>query len=327
MEWTRFYRNKLNPAAQKYYDSIMHQLCEEGYTTDGVFRISIEGRQDLQDARNDGKNAMLAVLDDNPQLFFFNREFTTSFVRRTLVIRCKPLYSATQCCRIKRLLDKELELLTNGCRTDLMGDFEKEFTIYSRVASRYSYSKGADPRSNGEGFEPIDYSVVGPVLKRSCVCSGYAGILILALRKVGIPCFKVRGGGHAWVMVSINGIPLHCDVTWESVNADGTVSYEYFNLTEQDILKDHRIEVTDIPESRFKGYSYHNYNKCSFSSPKDASAYIRSEFRQGNRTVRVRLDDESDIEMCIRNALRVCPPGIYIRCCNKKLNSAFICAK
>lgn len=326
MEWAHFYRNKLNPVAQKYYDSIMHQLREKGYTTNGVFRICIEG-QDPKKAKSDGADALLAVLDDNPQLFFFDFEFTTNFVLGVLIITCKPLYSATQCCRIKRLLDKELELLTNGCRTALMGDFEKELTIYSRVASRYSYSKGVDPRSNGEGFEPIDYTVVGPVLKRTCVCSGYAAILILALREVGIPCFKVRGGGHAWVMVSINGIPLHCDATWESVNADGTVSYEYFNLTEQDILKDHRIEVTDIPESRFKGYSYHNYNKCSFSSPKDASAYIRREFKQGNRTVRVRLDDESDIEMCIRNALRACHSATYTYYCNKKLNSAFICAK
>ncbi|WP_110291022.1 hypothetical protein [Lachnotalea glycerini] len=45
---------------------------------------------------------------------------------------------------------------------------------------------------------------------------------------------------HAWNIVNIKGQACHLDSTWDVCNSkDGQINYDYFNVTDENIIKDH----------------------------------------------------------------------------------------
>jgi len=85
------------------------------------------------------------------------------------------------------------------------------------------------------------------------VCDGISKLASKMLKKIGIPTFTVFGdlltgpdnwGGHAWNLVYIDRQWFHLDIT-----ADLTLSsskkcrrYDYFNLSDKEISRDHRFD-------------------------------------------------------------------------------------
>ena len=98
-----------------------------------------------------------------------------------------------------------------------------------------------------EEANPIESSCMqsayGALVKKRCVCQGFAEAYKRLLDTQGIKCFvivgKVKGDsvGHAWNAVTFDGKEyFHVDVTWDS-RSTGRVSDTYFGLSDAEMCK------------------------------------------------------------------------------------------
>ena len=305
-----FYAGQLNSDALAIYDYFLAEFAS--------MRISGTYRFDTRllgpDPRlKDGIQAMKALSRDHPEFFFISPSYQISQQGPYFVFDDLTAYTAEQVKQIAGRLEQELLLLTN----DVMefDEWERERLIYERIAVRYQYKKH-------DRFD--DRNVVGLLLRGEGVCSAYADMLVLALRKSGIACHRVSGGGHGWAMVYLGGFPLHCDVAWEAHEGGDSLSYTYFNITSEEVFRDHVLPEYAIPESRFKGYGFHRKNGCCFSTTEEAVEYIRKALLRGDRVIRLKTDCTEPIDAIVKKSIRQMPFGNYRYSVNEMQGTAII---
>jgi len=128
-----------------------------------------------------------------------------------------------------------------------MTDLQKEKAVHDYIVNntRYdkiNYNKGTVPDKS--------YSPYGVLIKGTAICEGYAKATALLLNMAGIESMVVSGGGHAWNIVKIDGKYYHLDTTWDdpvSSSGENILRYDYFNLSDEEIGKDHFWDKGNCP--------------------------------------------------------------------------------
>lgn len=112
----------------------------------------------------------------------------------------------------------------------------------------------------------ISYTAYGIFVNKAAVCDGYSRAFKLCMDILGIDNERICGtacsgagtGGHAWNMVKLDGEWYQIDCTFDDPVPDtGKVCYDYFNITDTMMQKDHTYEITTPANGR--KYSYYNY--------------------------------------------------------------------
>lgn len=95
------------------------------------------------------------------------------------------------------------------------------------------------------------------------VCAGYSRLFQILLRECGIHCVFVMGnanngssvGLHAWCKVLEEETWYNVDLTWDDLDQD--IGYDYFNISDELIGKDHYIDTPyyPYPSAKENGYS------------------------------------------------------------------------
>ena len=126
------------------------------------------------------------------------------------------------------------------------------------------YLKGRLPR--------VAHTAQGSLIKKLCVCDGYALGFKKIMKSLKIPCRVVygkgNGGGHAWNMVKLGGKWYHIDVTWDDPILTGgnygntTCYYDYF-LKSTSYMKKHGHSFKTSRYPKCKSTLYDN-NGLSF---------------------------------------------------------------
>lgn len=142
------------------------------------------------------------------------------------------------------LNEKEQELyelvkvILSEC-VDSESDYQTELNIHDWIINHSSYSKAA-PEEGQDAYYLLSAEGAG-------VCNAYADAMHLLLNSAGIECKKVvgtsRGESHTWNQVKIDGEWYEVDVTWDDpVSSTGkeTLTYNYFNLTTEEMEADHQ---------------------------------------------------------------------------------------
>ena len=137
----------------------------------------------------------------------------------------------------------------------------------------------------------------------------------MALRRAGIPCIRVNGFGkneaHCWNMAWIEGSPVHLDITWDGVNSNGDVGFFYFNLTDEQITRDHKITTKGLPRCLDPTHGYHFRKGTVFSSAGDASAYFKTVFSKNREAQAVRFSMDCDISAVVKKVMCHAPVSHY----------------
>jgi len=117
-------------------------------------------------------------------------------------------------------------------------------------------------------YDKTCFSLVGALVKGSCVCEGFAHAYKLICDRLHLASIIVTGTGHlpdgsselhAWNITRIDGVTSHIDVTWDAIFGVG--AYDYFNLTDDEISADHEFDRTMYPPCRSESLSYFFLNK------------------------------------------------------------------
>ena len=223
-----YYRKQLSDTAGKVYDHLLsniHKLAfESGITVSRSFKATPE----------DMYKAYFALRNDRPEYYFLDRQlhlegYLLGYIKATSPRR----FSREQIFRINRLLRREVaDILEKTCHNNV---YIREGRIYEEIAKRYKYKDGL-----------YAHDLSGPVVFKQAVCEGLSKLLVLVLREAGIPAIEVRGlmkgQGHSWAAAYINGHKYYLDVTQDlECNSFTGMGKRYFNLSEQEILRDHTI--------------------------------------------------------------------------------------
>ncbi|KFM95170.1 peptidase [Bacillus clarus] len=117
------------------------------------------------------------------------------------------------------------------------------------------------------------YTAYEALANRSAVCQGYALLTYQLLKEAGIESHIVTGTGngqaHAWNIVKIEGKWYHLDTTFDDPIPDkqGRVTYSYFNMSDEQLGKDHQWDRSKYPKA-ITTYYNELTNKIKSGSPK-----------------------------------------------------------
>lgn len=276
---SEYYRQFLTAQGRSCYDHICDQLNRGDYS--GQTTVSV---QDRSKASEDCFAAIKAVRDDHPEYFFLGDHFEFVLRGEQGTVKYPIVYSPRDINRVNVQLEKKIGELTRSTKD--LTSYSKEKIIYERIAKGMTYKDEDDGR---------DHTVVGPILLSSGVCEGQNALLILCLRRVGIPCIKVygktdKGTWHCWTIAWIDGRSVHCDVTWD--NADkGQVYFDYFNLSDAQMKRDH-FEFSDstIPKCKAENMTYYRHYKLNVKSFSDLCAHIENGYKAGALPILINFD-------------------------------------
>ncbi|MGE6347312.1 S-layer homology domain-containing protein [Bacillus mycoides] len=130
-----------------------------------------------------------------------------------------------------------------------MDDHEKVKAIHDYVVKHVSYDTSYKA-----------YTAYEALANRSAVCQGYTLLTYQLLKEAGIENHFVVGTGdgqpHAWNLVKIENKWYHLDTTFDDPVPDeqGRVTYSYFNLSDEQIARNHEWNRVDYPQATTNYY-------------------------------------------------------------------------
>lgn len=141
-----------------------------------------------------------------------------------------------------------------------MSEAEKERYVHDFLTDSITYDKL---------YKNYAHEVIGPLCHGIGVCEGIAKTAKLLFDAVGIDSAVligeaddsvdgIAGMRHAWNLVWIGRKPYHLDVTFDnSLTRCGLRRYDYYNLSDGEIFRDHRALVYPAPACTDAAGSYY----------------------------------------------------------------------
>lgn len=166
--------------------------------------------------------------------------------------------------------------------TSSMTEWEKELYIHDFICTNVRYDKLKKPYS---------HEIIGPLGHGVGVCEGIAKTVKVLCDALGIWCMiaiseanpdkniKYR---HAWNVIKMGGEYYHVDATFNNtLGRDGIIRYDYFNLSDKHIFRDHEPVVYKIPECNNGNHFYYREKKLSFTKIEEVSKRATQAMRKG----------------------------------------------
>lgn len=147
---------------------------------------------------------------------------------------------------------------------------EKEQYIHDFICQNVHYDKLKKSYS---------HEIIGPLGQGVGVCEGIAKTVKILCDQLGIWCviaiseanpekgIKYR---HAWNIIKLDGDYFHLDATFDnSLGQDGVIRYDYFNLDDSRLFRDHEPVIDPVPACTRNDRFYYRENKLSFTKIED----------------------------------------------------------
>lgn len=180
-------------------------------------------------------------------------------------------------------------------------EWEKEKFIHDFICENVHYDKLKKPYS---------HEIIGPLGHGVGVCEGIAKSVKILCDALGIWCIiaisevnpeKKIKYRHAWNIVKIGGKTYHLDATFDNTisknsrkndtntnskngkNSENEIRYDYFNLDDKSIFKDHEPVITPVPECSDHSHFYYLDKKMSFTKMEDVAKRSAQAVKKGKR--------------------------------------------
>lgn len=284
----KYYFNLLSENQKKAYNNILIEITEAGDSFPEKIEVPLMESDELTQVYE-------AVIYDNPEIMCFGTG--ASILTEGDFCFFKPEYTMTplemreKAVSLSKLAD---EMCTHFSESST--DLSKELAIHDYLVKRCYYNNDADNAG-------LAYTCI---FEGYASCEGYAKATKYLLEKAGIESICIIGEAenlsgvkesHMWNIVKIGGRLYHLDTTWDDpVKSGSSVSHIYFNLSDDEITKDH----SDF-EATFKCHSTEaNYFTATKSVFNDAGYYSRLNMQnviirnleKGERCVQLRFSSE-----------------------------------
>ena len=217
---------------------------------------------------------------DFPEIFYA-WTFQYSFYEDSTLVKIKPayLFEKNKIKEHQMAMSARVEKLIRVVKDK--SDWEKEQYIHDFICENVTYDKLKKQYS---------HEILGPLGQGVGVCEGIAKSVKILCDKLSIPCIiaisennlekniKYR---HAWNVIQINGVWNHLDVTFDNSLGKKEVRYDYFNLDDKSIFKDHEPVIYKIPVCSEGDHFYYKEKKLSFTKQEDVAKRCLQAIKKG----------------------------------------------
>lgn len=149
-------------------------------------------------------------------------------------------------------------------------EVEKEQYMHDFICQNVRYDKLKKSYS---------HEIIGPLGQGVGVCEGIAKAVKILCDALGIWCIIALSDAnpekgikyrHAWNVVQISGKYYHLDATFDNTLGNGErIRYDYFNLSDKQIFRDHEPVIWKIPACMDGDHFYYREKKLSFTKEED----------------------------------------------------------
>lgn len=277
IEVTYGYDSLSDDEQKKCYNDIgdaVYKISEETNDRDlyAVGKVLIESK-DFSEA--DMHIAINAYLEDHPEVFWISNQFSYGSIGNQTTLQLYSYLSGTECAKSIETFTEKIDSIMTSIPSGL-NEYHLEKYIHNTLLDNCEYADGV--KDSSDGWE--EFSAYGALVNGSAVCEGYSYAMNLLLSKVGIKSYYINGHGentlHMWNVVNIDGNWYHLDATW---NDSSGSYYNYFNLSDEQVEKDHIIAstYTEMQDSQISGENAEVFNLFVPECNSDSANYYTVE--------------------------------------------------
>ena len=167
-----------------------------------------------------------------------------------------------------------------------MADLEKEQYVHDFICQNVRYDKLKKSYS---------HEILGPLGQGVGVCEGIAKTVKILCDQLGIWCIVVISEAnpeknikyrHAWNIVKIGGIYYHLDATFDNTLSHmGPVRYDYFNLDDGKVFRDHEPVIWKVPACTVSDGFYYRVKKLSFTKMEEVEKRALQAAKKGKELI------------------------------------------
>lgn len=167
-----------------------------------------------------------------------------------------------------------------------MSESEKEQYVHDFVCQNVRYDKLKKAYS---------HEIIGPLGHGVGVCEGIAKTVKILCDQLGIWCIVVISEAnpekhikyrHAWNVVKVGGVYYHLDATFDNTLSHiGPVRYDYFNLDDGKMFRDHEPVIWPIPSCVSGDGFYYREKKLSFTKMEEVEKRVLQAAKKGKELI------------------------------------------
>ena len=217
---------------------------------------------------------------DYPEIFYIST-FRNSFYPDSNLVQMKPeyLFDKNKIKEHQKAMRSRVEKLCRPMRDKT--DVEKELYIHDFLCENVTYDKLKKQYS---------HEIIGPLGQGVGVCEGIAKSVKILCDNLSIPCIvaishnnpeKNMKYRHAWNVLKINGKWYHFDATFDNTLSKDEIRYDYVNLEDSQIFRDHEPLVYSLPACTDGEHFYYREKKLSFTKQEDVAKRCQQAIRKG----------------------------------------------
>lgn len=252
---TFYYYEQLNKKQQKAYYAIKEGLLD----IKDSFMVPMLDRKELSDI-------YFMIRMDCPEIFYSVR-FSYKYYEESSFVEMIPeyLFKADKIREHRQAMKSRIEKLARQAKD--LDEKGKEVFIHDYLVQNVKYDKLKKEYS---------HEIIGALGNGVAVCEGIAKSVKALCDALNIWCIVVIAEAnpdngikyrHAWNIVKINGKFYHLDATFDNnITKDEIVRYDYFNLSDKQIFRDHEPLVWKAVECTDSDNFYYKEKKVSWTT-------------------------------------------------------------
>ena len=165
-------------------------------------------------------------------------------------------------------------------------DIEKEKYVHDFICENVRYDKLKKAYS---------HEIIGPLGQGVGVCEGIAKAVKVLCDALGIWCMIAICGNnpekgikyrHTWNIVRIDGQFYHLDATFDNTLSHmGPVRYDYFNLDDGKVFRDHEPVIWKVPACTVSDGFYYRVKKLSFTKMEEVEKRALQAAKKGKELI------------------------------------------
>ena len=265
-----YYYNQLNKNQQKAYHAIKTGLQSLAPS----FSVPRLTNRELADI-------YFMVRMDCPEIFY-----TVTFRYRVysdaLNVEMTPeyLFQKNKIQEHQKAMESRVKKLAR--QAEGLNEKEKELYVHDFICQNVYYDKLKKPYS---------HEIIGPLGQGVGVCEGIAKSVKILCDALGIWCIVALSEAnpekkikyrHAWNVIRVDGKYYHLDATFDnSLSQEGTIRYDYFNLSDALFFRDHEPVIWKVPPCEDSERSYYREKKLSFTKYEDVEKRAAQAVKKG----------------------------------------------
>lgn len=265
-----FYYDQLNKEQQRAYYAMKEGLSN----LQDSFSVPMLSNKELSDI-------YFMIRMDCPEIFY-SVSFTYKYYQDSTAVEMVPKYLFSKdkirehrqamASRVKKLARQAVDLDERG----------KELFIHDFIVKNVKYDKLKKEYS---------HEIIGALGNGVAVCEGMAKAVKILCDELNLWCIIAISEAnpekgiryrHAWNVIQIGGKYYHLDTTFDNtLSKTETIRYDYVNLSDKQIFRDHEPVIWKIPDCSDSDHFYYKEKKISWTTLEEVRKRTKQAVKKG----------------------------------------------